>query len=79
MPRIWNWTRENAGTLAAIATFFIGIMAIFQFGVLNPIHQRFDAIDQRFADQDKAINQRFEPRHRPALHRPGQVHQPALR
>ena len=54
--RIWNWTKENAGVGAAIATVFLGLIALLQFGVLNPINQRFDAIDQRF----DAMNQRFD-------------------
>ena len=64
---MWNWTKENAGAAAAIATIFLGLAAIIQFGVLNPIHQRFDAINQRFDAQDKRIddlkaeiNQRFD-------------------
>ena len=56
MQRIWNWTKENAGAAAAIATVFLGLTAMTQFGVLNPISQRFDAINQRF----DAINQRFD-------------------
>ena len=64
---MWNWTKENAGAAAAIATIFLGLAAIIQFGVLNPIHQRFDAINQRFDAQDRRIddlkaeiNQRFD-------------------
>ncbi len=64
---MWNWTKENAGAAAALATIFLGLAAIIQFGVLNPIHQRFDAINQRFDVQDKRIddlkaeiNQRFD-------------------
>ena len=64
---MWNRTKENAGAAAAIATIFLGLAAIIQFGVLNPIHQRFDAINQRFDAQDKRIddlkaeiNQRFD-------------------
>ena len=67
MHRIWNWTKENAGAAGAIATLFLGLIAIIQFGLLNPINQRFDAIDQRFDTQDKRMddlkaemNQRFD-------------------
>lgn len=71
MQKIWNWTRENAGTIAAVGTILIAFIALVQFTVLNPIHQRFDAQDkrlddiraemnQRFDAQDKYINQRFD-------------------
>ena len=63
MRKIWNWTKENAGAIAAIGGILLGLTGIIQFGVLNPIHQRFDAIDQRFDAvdsrfdaQDKSIN-----------------------
>ena len=55
MQKIWNWTKENAATLAAIGGILAVLTGIIQFGVLSPIHQRFDAIDQRF----DAIDQRF--------------------
>ncbi len=56
MQKIWNWTKENAATLAAIGGILAVLTGIIQFGVLSPIHQRFDAIDQRF----DAIDQRFD-------------------
>ena len=56
MQGIWNWTKENAGAAAAVATVFLGLTAIIQFGVLNPIYQRFDAMSQHF----DTINQRFD-------------------
>lgn len=52
--------RERRGAAAAIATVFLGLAAIIQFGVLNPIHQRFDAINQRIDDLKAEINQRFD-------------------
>ena len=68
MQTTWNWIKENGGPLATIATLLVAITILFQFGVLNPILQRFDAIDQRFDDQrDQRIddleimmNQRFD-------------------
>ncbi len=71
MQKIRNWTRENAGTIAAVGTMLIAFTALIQFAVLNPIHQRFDAqakrlddlkaeMNQRFDAQDKHINQRFD-------------------
>ena len=63
MQKVWDWTKENAGAIAAIGGILLGLTGIIQFGVLNPIHQRFDAIDQRFDAvdsrfdaQDKSIN-----------------------
>ena len=60
MQTIWNWIKENGGALATIATVLVALTILFQFGVLNPIHQRFDAIDQRLDDQERYINQRFD-------------------
>ena len=67
MQTTWNWIKENGGPLATIATVLVALTILFQFGVLNPILQRFDAIDQRFDAQDKRIddletmmNQRFD-------------------
>ncbi len=57
---MWNWTKEQAGPIAAIATVLIVFTGLIQFGVINPMHQRFDAINQRFDAQDKYINQRFD-------------------
>ena len=56
MQKIWDWIKENAGAIAAIGGILIGLTGIIQFGVLNPIHQRFDAIDQRF----DAVDSRFD-------------------
>ena len=64
---MWNWTKEQAGPIAAIATVLIVFTGLIQFGVINPMHQRFDAINQRFDAQDKRMddlkaemNQRFD-------------------
>ena len=56
MQKIWDWIKENAGAIAAIGGILLGLTGIIQFGVLNPIHQRFDAIDQRF----DAVDSRFD-------------------
>ena len=56
MQKAWNWTKENAGTLAALGGVLLGVIGIVQFGVLNPIHQRFDAIDRRFDAQDRRLD-----------------------
>ena len=67
MQTIWNWIKGNGGPLTTIATLLVALTILFQFGVLNPIHQRFDAIDRRFDAQDQRIddlkaemNQRFD-------------------
>ena len=64
---MWNWTKEQAGPIAAIATVLIVLTGLIQFGVINPMHQRFDAINQRFDAQGKRMddlkaemNQRFD-------------------
>ena len=56
---MWKRIKENAATVAATATVFVGFAAIAQFGVVSPIQQRFDAIDQRFDDLRVEMNQRF--------------------
>ena len=52
---MWKRIKENAAAAGAVATIFVGFAAIAQFGIVNPIQQRFDAIDQRF----DAMDQRF--------------------
>ena len=72
---MWKRIKENAAPAGAVATIFVGFAAIAQFGIVNPIQQRFDAMDQRiddfkaeitqrFDDQDKYINQRFDDQNR---------------
>ena len=60
MQTTWNWIKENGGPLATIATLLVAITILFQFGVLNPILQRFDAWDQRIDDLEIMMNQRFD-------------------
>ena len=52
---MWKRIKENAAAAGAVATIFVGFAAIAQFGIVNPIQQRFDAMDQRF----DAMDQRF--------------------
>ena len=67
MQKIWNWTKENAATLAAVGGLLAAFAGIVQFAVLSPIHQRFDAINQRFDAVDQcfdAQDQRFDAQSR---------------
>lgn len=52
---MWNWTKEQAGPIAAIATILIVLTGLIQFGVINPMRQHFDAINQRFDAQDERL------------------------
>ena len=60
MQKTWNWIKDNAGaitaTIMAITLILGGFSGIIQFGIINPMHQRFDAIDQRF----DTVDQRFD-------------------
>ena len=56
----WNRVKENAAAAAALATVFVGFVALAQFGIVYPIRQRFDGIDQRFGDLRTEMNQRFD-------------------
>ena len=71
MRKIWNWIEDNAGPIAVTIAVLGGFAAIIQFSVVKPMHQGFDAvnqriddqiryIDQRLNDQNKSINQRFD-------------------
>ena len=57
---MWKRIKENAAAAAAVATVFIGFAAIAQFGIVNPIQQRFDAVEQRLDDLKVEMNMRFE-------------------
>ena len=53
---MWNWFRDNAaaiGVLCIVLGLFGGLV---KFALVDPMHQRFDALDQRF----DAIGQRFD-------------------
>ena len=71
MRKIWNWIEDNAGPVTVTIAILGGFAAIIQFSVVRPMHQGFDAvnqriddqikyIDQRLNDQNKSINQRFD-------------------
>ena len=60
MRKIWNWIEDNAGPIAVTIAVLGGFAAIIQFSVVRPMHQGFDAVNQRFDDQIKYINQRFD-------------------
>ena len=71
MRKIWNWIEDNAGPITVTIAVLGGFAAIIQFSVVRPMHQgfdavdqRFDAVDQRFDDQIKSINQRFDAQDR---------------
>ena len=56
---MWNWFKDNTaaiGVLCIILGLFGGLV---KFTLVDPMHQRFDAIDQRFDDFDKYISERF--------------------
>ena len=53
---MWKRIKENAAAAGAVATIFVGFAAIAQFGIVNPIQQRFDAMDQRFDAADQRID-----------------------
>ena len=71
MRKIWNWIEDNAGPITVTIAILGGFAAILQFSVVRPMHQGFDAVNQRIDDQIKYINQRIE--------RPEQIDQRALR
>ena len=77
MRKIWNWIEDNAGPITVTIAVLGGFAAILQFSVVRPMHQGFDAVNQRIDDQIKYINQRFG-RRQPALRRPEQIDQRAL-
>ena len=60
MRKIWNWIEDNAGPIAVTIAVLGGFAAILQFSVVRPMHQGFDAVNQRIDDQIKYINQRFD-------------------
>ena len=66
MQKTWNWIKDNAGaitaTIMAITLILGGFSGIIQFGIINPMNQRFDAIERRFDAVDQrfdAVDQRF--------------------
>ena len=59
MRKIWNWIEDNAGPVTVTIAILGGFAAILQFSVVRPMHQGFDAVNQRIDDQIKYINQRL--------------------
>ena len=56
---MWYWLKDNAASIGAICVV-LGLFGGFaKVVVVDPIHQRFDAVDQRFDDFEKYINERF--------------------
>ena len=60
MRNIWNWIEDNAGPVMVTIAVLGGFAAIIQFSVVRPMHQGFNAVNQRIADQNESINQRFD-------------------
>ena len=60
MQKTWNWIKDNAGAITAITVILGGFAGIIQFGIINPMNQRFDAIDQRIDDLRAEMNTRFD-------------------
>ena len=60
MRNIWNWIEDNAGPIAVTIAILGGFAAIIQVSVVRPMHQGFDAVNQRIDDQIKYINERFD-------------------
>ncbi len=60
MRNIWNWIEDNAGPVMVTIVVLGGFAAIIQFSVVRPMHQGFNAVNQRIADQNESINQRID-------------------
>ena len=60
MRNIWNWIEDNAGPVMVTIAILGGFAAIIQFSVVRPMHQGFNAVNQRIADQKESINQRID-------------------
>ena len=55
-----TWLKDNAAGIGAICVV-LGLFGGFaKVAVVDPIHQRFDAIDQRFDDLRAEMKQRFD-------------------
>ena len=64
MRQIWNWITDNAGPITVTIAILGGFAAIIQFSVVRPMHQGFDAVNQRFDDQITYIHQHFDDQNR---------------
>ena len=55
---------DNAGPIAVTIAILGGFAAIIQVSVVRPMHQGFDAVNQRIDDQIKYVNERFDDQNR---------------
>ena len=60
MRNVWNWIEDNAGPVMVTIAILGGFAGIIQFSVVRPMHQGFNAVNQRIADQKESINQRID-------------------
>ena len=60
MLTLWSLYKDNA-TAVGVFCVVLGFMGGFaKFAVLDPVHQRFDAIDQRINDPRADMTGRFD-------------------
>ena len=64
MRNIWNWIEDNAGPVMVAIAILGGFAGIIQFSVVRPMHQGFDAVNQRIDDQVSYINERLNDQDR---------------
>ena len=64
MRNIWNWIEDNAGPITVAIAILGGFAGIIQFSVVRPMHQGFNAVNQRIDDQISYINERLNDQDR---------------
>ena len=64
MRNIWNWIEDNAGPVMVAIAILGGFAGIIQFSVVRPMHQGFNAVNQRIDDQISYINERLNDQDR---------------
>ena len=64
MRNIWNWVEDNAGPITVAIAVLGGFAGIIQFSVVRPMHQGFNAVNQRIDDQISYINERLNDQDR---------------
>ena len=64
MRNIWNWIEDNAGPVTVAIAILGGFAGIIQFSVVRPMHQGFNAVNQRIDDQISYINERLNDQDR---------------
>ena len=57
---MWNWSKDNAGAITATTIRLGGFTGIIQFGIINPMHQRFDATAHHIDDLGTEMNTCFD-------------------